>query len=148
MINYKINPDFSKLVLEYTSGKGATIILDPVSAQNYSYNLTSLAMDGRWVFYGGLGGMNIDCSASNNAFPLGPLMAKRANLHWSTLRTRSDEYKAALVKRFTEECMHGFESGELRAVVDRVFKMSEIVQAHEYMEKNENIGKIVIQNDL
>lgn len=88
--------------------------------------------------------MNVDCSSTNNTFPLGPLMAKRANLFWSTLRTRSDEYKAVLVERFTQECMLDFESGKLKAVVDRVYKMSEIVQAHEYMEKNENIGKIVI----
>lgn len=107
-----------------------------------------MALDGRWVFYGSLGGMDVDCTQSNNAFNLRPLMAKRANIHFSTLRTRSDDYKAALVKRFTEEIMPAFVSGELKPVVDRVFKMSEMAQAHEYMEKNENIGKIVIQNDL
>jgi len=92
--------------------------------------------------------MDVDCTQSNNAFNLRPLMAKRANLHFSTLRTRSDEYKAGLVKRFNEEVMPGFESGELKPVVDCVFKMSEMAKAHEYMEKNENTGKIVIQNDL
>jgi len=30
----------------------------------------------------------------------------------------------------------------------KIFNMSEISQAHEYMEKNENIGKIIIKNDL
>ena len=92
--------------------------------------------------------MDVDCSASNNTFNLRPLMAKRANLLFSTLRTRSDEYKTQLVKRFTEECIPDFEAGTLKPVVDCVFKMSQIAQAHEYMEKNENIGKIVIQNDL
>ena len=105
-------------------------------------------MDGRWVFYGSLGGMDIDCVTNNNAFSLRPLMAKRANLHFSTLRTRSDDYKAKLVKRFSDECIESFEKGDLKPVIDCVINMSEIAKAHEYMEKNENIGKIVIFNDL
>lgn len=36
----------------------------------------------------------------------------------------------------------------MRPIVDKVFNMSDIAQAHEYMEKNENIGKIIIKNDL
>ena len=75
-------------------------------------------------------------------------MAKRANLHWSTLRSRSDQYKAELIQRFTSECMGDFESGKLKPVVDKVFKLSDIVKAHQYMEMNENIGKIILENDL
>ena len=92
--------------------------------------------------------MEVDCSQTNNAFSLKPLMAKRANLHWSTLRTRSNAYKTELIQRFSKECLPDFEAGLLKPVVDRVFKMSQIVEAHQYMEKNENIGKIILENDL
>ena len=37
IVNYKENPDYSKLVLEYTGNKGADIILDPVGKQNFGY---------------------------------------------------------------------------------------------------------------
>lgn len=107
-INYKENPDYSQIVQEYTNNKGANIVLDPVGAQNFFYvrnlrfiifnfqNLNSIAMDGRWVIYGGLGGSEVEkCN-------LGALMRKRVNLHFTTLRNRSDEYKTNLVKNFTD----------------------------------------------
>jgi len=45
-----------------TNGKGADIVCDPVGAQNFHYNLASLALDGRWVFFGFLGGSEVDFS--------------------------------------------------------------------------------------
>ena len=44
-INYKENPDFSDLVLEYTENKGVNLILDCVAAQNFDANLKSAAID-------------------------------------------------------------------------------------------------------
>jgi NADPH:quinone reductase-like Zn-dependent oxidoreductase len=92
--------------------------------------------------------MDVDCSANNGAFNLRPLLAKRANLFFSTLRTRSDAYKTELIKRFSSEILPDFETGKLKPIVDKVFNMSEIAKAHEYMEKNENIGKIIVKCDL
>ncbi len=60
-------------------------------------NLASLAMDARWVVYGSLGGLDIDCSSTNSQFSMRPLFAKRANLLFTTLRNRSDEFKTDLI---------------------------------------------------
>ena len=100
------------------------------------------------MVYGSLGGLDIDCASTNNKFSMRPLFAKRANLLFTTLRNRSDEFKADLIRSFSEECLKDFESGKLKPIVDRVFKMSQIVEAHEYLEKNESIGKVIIENDL
>ena len=35
-------------------------------------------------------------------------------------------------------------AGELRPMIDRVFKLSEIQAAHEYMASNQQMGKIVV----
>jgi len=43
-------------VKEYTQGKGVEVILDPILVSNYSFNLKSLALDGRWAVYGSMGG--------------------------------------------------------------------------------------------
>ena len=64
------------------------------------------------------------------------------------MRNRSDEYKAQLVKRFTEDCIPLFETGALIPVIDKVMKLSEIVEAHRYVESNASIGKVVLINDL
>ena len=64
------------------------------------------------------------------------------------MRNRSDQFKKDLIQQFVAECHPDFESGLLKAKVDKVFNFSEIRQAHEYIERNENIGKVVLVNDL
>ena len=103
-------------------------------------NVSSLAVDGRWVLYGLMGGGEGDGPV------LAGLLRKRGSLLATTLRSRSDQYKAELVRRFREECLSGFEGEEatLKPIVDSVMDISEIVGAHQKMEENKNNGKIVL----
>ena len=54
------------------------------------------------------------------------LMAKRAALLSTTLRTRSIEYKADLVKHMARDCLPHFESGALKVIIDSTYKLSEL----------------------
>ena len=73
---------------------------------------------------------------------------KRIQLLCSTLKTRSNTYKADLVSRFLNDFQDLFETGDLKPIIDTVYKFSEMPKAHERMEKNLNIGKIVCINDM
>lgn len=141
-INYKENPDFSELVHEYTDGKGVDVILDCIGAQNFTYNIKAAASDCQWVFYGLLGGVLVQ------EIDISTFLWKRLQFLPTTLKIRSYEYKANLIKRFSAECLPLFASGELKPVIDKVMKYSEMVQAHEYMESNKTKGKIVCINDM
>ena len=77
--------------MEMTGGKGASIIADPVGASNAARNIASLAIDGKWVLYGSMGGRIVE------NFDLGALVAKRGTLQTTTLKTRSIEYKTDLL---------------------------------------------------
>lgn len=79
---------------------------------------------------------------------MGRLLQKRATITFSTLRTRSDDYKAKLAERFEKEAVPLFESGVLKPVINCVLPLSEISKAHELMESNTTVGKIVLKNDL
>jgi NADPH:quinone reductase-like Zn-dependent oxidoreductase len=76
--------------------------------------------------------------------PLGPLLAKRASIIGTVLRSRPLEEKAALAQRFTREVVPLFEQERLRPVVDRIVPMDHIADAHLAMERNETFGKIVL----
>eukprot|EP00347_Sterkiella_histriomuscorum_P009914 403339393 len=141
-ISYKENPDYSLVVQEYTKKQGANVILDPILASNFEFNMNSLAVDGQWVMYGTMGGLKVE----NANFT--KLILKRGNIIASTLRNRSDEYKTELIQRFIKDCIQDFESGKLKPIVDRVMKLSEVQEAHRIIENNANIGKIVLINDL
>jgi NADPH:quinone reductase-like Zn-dependent oxidoreductase len=120
-----------------TNARGPDIILDFVGAPMLDENLGVLAPGGRIVQIGSMGG-------SQAHLHLGLLMAKRAALHGTVLRTRPIDEKIALAKHFERALLPLFVRGDLRAEVDRVFPLGELAAAHEYMESNANFGKIVL----
>ena len=125
-------------VLAATGARGVDVILDFVGASMLEGNLAVLASRGRIVQIGTMGG-------AQASLHLGMLMAKRAELHGTVLRTRPLEEKIAIAKHFARALLPLFAGGSLRADVDRVFPLAELGAAHEYMESNANFGKIVIE---
>ncbi|XP_068754762.1 quinone oxidoreductase PIG3-like [Montipora capricornis] len=136
--NYKTG-DFSSWVESVSEGQGANVILDCVGSSFWEQNIKSLAIDGRWIVYGLLGGGNVTGNL------LGNVLRKRASIIGTTLKSRSLAYKKELVKGFIENVIPYFANGTLKTVVDSVIPMEEIQRAHKRMESNENIGKIIIQ---
>ncbi|XP_078696595.1 quinone oxidoreductase PIG3-like [Branchiostoma floridae x Branchiostoma belcheri] len=138
--NYK-EGEFAQKVLDETNGKGVDVILDCVGASFWQQNARCLAVEGRWVLYGLLGGGSIDGDL------LTQVLRKRINLLGTTLRARSKQYKASLVKAFSEQALPHFVSSgpvELTPIIDRVVPLQDIAQAHRCMEDNKNTGKIVL----
>jgi len=78
-------------------------------------------------------------------FPLGLILRKRVSLIGTTLRARSNEYKAELVQRFSEIALPAFNSKTLKPLIDKEFSLEEIVEAHKYMEANLTRGKVIIR---
>ncbi|XP_010742228.3 quinone oxidoreductase PIG3 [Larimichthys crocea] len=137
--NYK-EESFAKGVHDFTGGKGANVILDCVGGSNWEQNVSSLAVDGRWVLYGTLGGRAVEGDL------LGKLLSKRGHLLCSLLRSRSLQYKADLVEAFSQTVLpHFSEQGAfLTPVIDSTFNLESIAEAHRHMEANKNTGKIVV----
>ena len=128
---------FAKELLELTSGRPADLVLDTVGAAYLGENLSALAPLGTIVVIGLLGGAKGDLL-------LGALMAKRARIVGSVLRSRPLEDKAALSQDFIQHVLPGFAAGRLRPVVDRVMPMTEVGDAHTYLASNESFGKVVL----
>ena len=47
-------------------------------------------------------------------------------------------------RRAESDLRTGFEEGALRPIIDRSFGFDEIIEAHRFMESNQNVGKIVV----
>jgi putative PIG3 family NAD(P)H quinone oxidoreductase len=139
-INYH-EDDFAQVVADHTDGRGVDVVLDVIGAPYWDRNLASLAVWGRMVIVGTLGGGRVE------AMNIGALMAKRLRVHGTVLRARPLEEKAALTQRFVDRVVPHFASGRIVPVVDRVFPLEQVAKAHEYMESNANFGKIVLRHD-
>ncbi|XP_076077200.1 quinone oxidoreductase PIG3-like isoform X2 [Mytilus galloprovincialis] len=136
--NYK-EGDFSVGVKQHTKDAGVNLILDCIGESFYNQNIESIANDGTWVVYGLLGGGKI------NADLLSKLLRKRITITGTTLRVRPIEYKESLVQNFTQNALPYFESGKLKPIIDKIFPLEQIGNAHQLMEENKNTGKIVLK---
>ena len=139
-INYG-EQDFEEVVAEQTDGRGVDVILDVVGAPYWDRNLASLAVKGRMVIVGTMGGARVE------QMNIGALMGKRLRVHGTVLRSRPLEEKAQLTQQFVQRLLPLFASGRLAPVVDRVFPLEEVAEAHRYMESNANFGKIVLRHE-
>jgi NADPH:quinone reductase len=128
---------FAQAVATHTHGRGCDVILDTVGGSYLAENVKALATLGRLVIIGLMGGAAAE-------LPLGLLLAKRAQVIGTVLRSRSLEEKATLCQRFARDVVPLFERGQLKPVIDAVLPMSEIRQAHARMERNSSFGKLVM----
>ncbi len=135
-IDYKMQ-DFVEEVKQFTTGKGADVVLDMVAGDYVARNLKCLAEDGRHVTIAVLGGIKAEINMAQ-------LMVRRATLTGSTLRPRSDGFKTLLAREIADNAWPLVEEGRLRPVMDRIFPLAEAGAAHAHMEAGNHIGKIVL----
>ena len=136
-INYKTQ-DFVEEVKAFTEGKGVNVVLDMVSGDYVARNIECLADDGRHVTIAVLGGLKAEINMAT-------VMRKRISLTGSTLRPRTDEFKALLADEIYHHAWPLFEDGTVAPVMDRTFPLAEAGAAHARMEGGDHIGKIVLE---
>ncbi len=137
MVTERERPAFAESLVQKT-GRHADVILDPVGAAYLAENIRALAHRGTLIAMGLLGGVD-------GTLPLNALLAKRARIVGTVLRTRPLEEKASLARAFEREAIPLFERGVLRPVVSDVMPMHAIRDAHRAMEADETFGKIVMR---
>jgi len=136
-VNYR-QQDFVEAMLDFTGGKGVDVILDMVGGDYLPRNLKSLAIDGRLMQIGIQRGGKAEIN-------LAALLMKRLTLAGSTLRSRSDEFKANIARQLRDKVWPLLESGQVKPVIDSVFPLAEADRAHRLMESSQHIGKIVLE---
>ena len=139
-----LEPWLPKALALLPDGKtGFDVVLCCVGGAYAEQNVTALATDGRYVLYSLLTGPNMGDVAGTF---LSKIMAKRGSLLATTLRGRPVEYKAELVRRFgASGALEKLASGEYTIVIDKEFSgLGALQAAHDHMESNANIGKIVL----
>lgn len=122
-------------VMDITSGKGANMVFDPVAGPLLG-TLAETAAPGATIFeYGAL-------SPEPSMYPLFTALAKGLNVRGYTLfEIVKNPERLARGKQFVYS---GLESGALKPIIDRTFPLESIVEAHRYMESNQQKGKIVV----
>ena len=137
LVNYR-EQDFVEEVRAATDGRGADVILDVVGAKYLGRNVEALAPDGRLVVIGLLGGARAELD-------LGRLLARRARVIATSLRSRPAEGKAQIVAEVREHVWPWVEQGAVRTVIASRHPLEQAAAAHREMEASGHIGKILLE---
>jgi len=122
-------------VMKLTSGKGARIVFDPVGGPYVQTLAEAMATDGTLFIYGGLSGQP-------TLHPHWPAAFKNLSIRgWvaSTIWNHPERFARA-----RELILRGLAEGHLKPVIARTFRLAEIVDAHRFLESNQQMGKIVV----
>jgi len=127
--------DLVKEILRLTDGKGARVVFDPVGGPTVAKLAQATAQLGILFLYGAL-------STEPTPLPLFDVLGR-----WLTIRgyvmmeITSDPNRLDRAKGFIKD---GLADGSFKPLIAKTFPLQEIVDAHRYLESNEQIGKIVV----
>ncbi|MCE9671189.1 NAD(P)H-quinone oxidoreductase [Myxococcus stipitatus] len=129
--------DFSAAVAGWTRGEGVDVVEDFVGGAAMARNLASLRDGGTLLLVGVMNGMWGDLD-------LKQVILRRLQLKGMALRPLSLPMKEAVTRRFRERWLPELASGRLRPVIDSVFPLEEVAEAHRRLESNLTFGKVVL----
>ena len=123
-------------VKEITGGKGARVIFDPIAGKGIELLANAAAFGGTIFEYGAL-------APEPTPFPLFTALHKGLSVRGYTVRELLSDPK--LKGKAVQYVFDHLKAGKFKPRIDRVFPFTQIVEAHRYMESNEQIGKIVVK---
>lgn len=124
-------------VMQATGGAGANVIVDLVGGKYFDANVRAAAPRGRIVLIS-------TASGAKTEINLGAVMTKRLNIMGTVLRGRSAEEKATATRLFAEQVVPLLARGVVRPVIDSIFPLEHVAEAHHRVESNETFGKVVL----
>ncbi len=139
VIDYK-STDFSEEIRNLTGKRGVDVILDHIGAAYLASNMKSLALNGRLVLIGVMGGIKAELN-------LAMMMVKRQQILGSVLRSRPVDEKTAIISRFAEAVVPHVAAARIEPLVSDVMPLKDAARAHQLMESSGHFGKIVMTID-
>jgi NADPH:quinone reductase len=135
-INYKTQ-DFAEEAKKLTDGRGVDVILDMVAGAYIDREVKCVNEDGRIVIIAVQGG-------TKSEFNAGLVLRRRVTITGSTLRPRPVAFKTAIAQALRKNVWPLIEAGRIKPVIHSTFPAADAAKAHELMESNQHVGKIVL----
>ena len=129
--------DFSKVVRDFTDEKGVDVILDHIGGMYLKKNMKALAVGGRLLSIGVMGGTKAEIN-------LALLMVKRQQILGSVLRSRPVEEKGELITKFNQAVLPHLSKRQIVPLIYDTYPIEEVAEAHRAMEVRTHFGKLVL----
>ncbi|RZF23647.1 NADPH:quinone reductase [Paraburkholderia sp. UYCP14C] len=127
--------DVVQRAADITDGRGARIVFDPILGSGFEALVQTAAYKGTYFVYGLL-------DPRPTPYPSGPALARALSVRaWAIPELFND---AQAMKQATDYVRDQLQKGKLKPKIAKTFKLGQIVEAHRYLESNDQIGKIVV----
>ncbi|MDD2739291.1 MAG: NAD(P)H-quinone oxidoreductase [Methylomonas lenta] len=136
-INYR-QQDFVEQINMQTDGKGVDVILDMIGGDYFPRNLKCLTTEGRLLQIAIQNGAKSEIN-------LWQMMLKRQTITGSTLRARDDNFKKHIAYQLQEKVWPLLANSMIKPIIDSVFPLADVEQAHARMAGNQHFGKIILE---
>jgi putative PIG3 family NAD(P)H quinone oxidoreductase len=136
-INYKTE-DFESVLTEMGLNNRINVILDMIGGDYIQKNLNIAAPEARIVNIAYMKGFKTEVNFA-------PLLMKRITMTGSTLRAQTFAQKAVMVREIMEHIYPHLESGRIKPIIDSIYPLEQVEQAHGHMEGGQHMGKIIIK---
>ena len=136
-INYKTE-DFEAVLTELGLNNGINVILDMIGGNYIQKNLNIAAPEGRIVNIAYMNGFKAEVNFA-------PLLIKRITMTGSTLRAQTFAQKAVMVEEIMQHVYPHLESGKIKPMIDSIYALEQVEQAHGHMQSGQHMGKIVLK---
>lgn len=139
VINYR-NQDFVSVALEFTASHGVDIVVDIIGGDYVSKNYMVAAKFGRIIQIGMMKGNPTNLNMM-------PMMVKRLQHTGSTMRSRSIDEKIHIAKELKQQVWEMLQKGEIKPIINKVYRLEQVTDAHNHMESGDLFGKIILINN-
>lgn len=127
--------DLTAKILEFTKGHGARVVFDPVAGKSVSALAKGMALKGILFIYGAL-------AAEPTPFPVMTALSKLLTMRGYVLfEIVEDPHRFEKAKKFIVDAL---QAGKLKPIIAKTFPLESIVDAHRFLESNQQFGKIVV----
>jgi NADPH:quinone reductase-like Zn-dependent oxidoreductase len=127
--------DVKDEVKQLTGGKGARVVFDAVGGPSFAKLVSATSMDGLVLTYGVL-------SKEMNSFPAIQVLRRRLTIRgFAANSTLDDDARLNALKSYI---LPGLASGAFKPRIAKTYPFESIVDAHRYLESNEQFGKVVV----
>ena len=116
---------------------GVDVVIDCIGGSHMGESLPYLKYGARWIMIAALAGTKTEIDLKN-------IYVKNVRIIGSTLRSKAPEIKAQILSELTEKVFPKIEAGEVMPTIYKTLPITEADEAHAILERNENIGKVVL----
>ncbi len=122
---------------ELAAGRGVDVAIDCLGGKVMGDCLPYLTHGARWIMIAALAGTKTEIDLKN-------IYVRNVRIVGSTLRSRTPEMKAEILRSLVRDVWSKVEAGMVKPTIYKTLPITEAEAAHAILEKGENVGKVVL----